>query len=272
MVPRNNRTLLFLSLSLLFVGLIVWGFYKLVYKPEEIDQSVVDGGQLITDPYLRRLSNWRNYHLIGYRLEKQNSDQYQLIIHFNWNRVQESLLSYREEKKQEKIKNIKQAQTIFDNIVDALDNTTKGNEILDWKQDPLMERVSNNTLDLFEINELAEIERAAKQEGPVMTPEELDSLFYYLDLINLDLELKQLLGLKLNNRLMEIKVPLKVVQNNTDSTLLLFDPPKSNKDKSMVNKLKAVHFLISQNQLIINPVDSKPEERMIINLINKQSF
>ena len=275
-VGNNSFTLVFLIVTLVMVGLLIVGIYKIyrnimISKGMDISQTPIEEieGMPITDRRLRKLANWNNYYLVSIKLIKESEYNYKLLIKYDWNNFSRSLDLYsRDQLSEEKSRRLAgERQTAFDQIVDILDNTTAttGTQ-LDWETDPQMQAISNSTESLLglDVDKVLAQTRNAQAAIDVLLPEitqeGLNDLYMILDRLRLDIELKQVIDLQIENRMMTLKLPLYLAGQREKGTIFRFDPEYT------LQGLKSIFYRIEiwvmDSQMVAFPIEHK--EKMIV--------
>jgi len=279
-------TLVFFIVALIVVGFLVVGLYRIFRKimkgqGSDISQTPIEEmeGKPITDGRLRKLADWKNYYLVGIKLIKESEYHYKLLIKYDWNNLARSLELYTRDQmlEEEKRRLAGERQTAFDQIVDVLDDTTAAEgEILDWEKDPQMQAISNTTESLLGLDgdrvlaQTRNAQAAIDLLVPQITQEGLNDLFRILDNLRMDIEMKQVMDIKMEGRMMTLRMPLYLAGRKEKGTIFRFDPeytlrdlksqmPFTQRIKKMFNKIE---IWVMDSQMVAFPVGQR--KRMIV--------
>jgi hypothetical protein len=248
-------------LLLIYFGYFLYKEYKAVYgENPPVDDTIGDSdlGLPILESKLRRFSTFNDVYMAQVKIiATPDINKYFLFLKYDLNNLPISLETHKEDmiklqKKMQEDKEIADSKFVspFDKVVNILDefesagtgNKTSG-PVDEWKFDPNLKRISNKTDALFGLSgnkiNFVNPERRGSNAGSggsssgsggtgggldEVTQDDINQLLSFIDRLRLDMNLKDVIDLEVNNRLVTIKLPIKVIERDDSSVLMRFDP------------------------------------------------
>jgi hypothetical protein len=271
----------FFIFAILFVILLIYAMYSLFKRSVayNITGNPVDSSQNdlpIIESKLRRFSTFNDIYMAEVKmLATPQLDNYILVVKYDWNNLGITLEKYNQDmlNEQRKLDQIKaNTPTPFDQVVHILDNfesdntgnKTKNGDLNDWRNDPYLKKVSNDTSSLFGLSQVDNVSDKTKMQNvlPQVSQADINHLFSVLDRMRMDMNLQDVIDLEVENRKMTLKLPIKVFDRNDDSVMMRFDPADL-KNTFDTDILRSFDLRVFDTKVIFSPVNI-PNRQVVI--------
>lgn len=255
---------LIFCLSVFIVFLLFRLFYTF-YTYTKTGQGNISGetGMMpILNPLLIKLTRVRDYYGIKYRLIKMSNTDYKMLVFFDWN----DLSSLLEKMKLERLRRLQNEQQIMDNtvsafdqIASALDSGATANGEVTSSEKKTFEQVSQQSEKLLGIEDQKIPENTL--QIPLIDEQTYYDIYRLLDILKLNMDFDTILNIQIKDRLMNLEIPLRMVNSDNTKVQFRFDPSKSLRDRLQGNlknvklNLQPIDLVVGKTYMQIYPSD-----------------